>query len=291
MISPYVRRWRLAAEIHRLREDHGYSAERLAKAIGVARQRISRLENGHIRPDLSEIMKILEEFRVGAKRWDQLMTIARDARERGWWEQFAVAMGRRQALYANLEAGATTIREYHHSFVPSLVQTREFTLARLEVDKTLGPLAFDPDRALEGRRGRQRLLRRPGGPAYELIVDELVVRRLPVPPHVMAGQLQALVESSSTANITIRVLPVDALIAGYRLPRSAYSLYTYLDPGDPAVVAVDTVTMDHVMLGAAETAPYIDLFDRLRDAALPIQDSRELMAQVAEDLAGRQVPA
>ncbi len=285
MISPYIRRRRLAAEILRLREDHGYSAERLAKAISVARQRISRLENGHVRPDLNEIMKILEEFRVGTKRWHQLITIAREAQERGWWESFADSMGRRQALYANLEAGAKTIREYHHSFVPSLVQTRAFTSARFEVDRAAGSVAYDPDRALEARRGRQRMLRRPGGPSYELIIDEVAVRRLPVPPLIMSEQLNALVEASSMARIEIRVLPVEATISGYRMPRSAYSVYTYPDPDDPTVVAVDTTTTDHVLLDAADTAPYLDLFDRLRDAALPPDDSRAFLAQAAQRLA------
>lgn len=118
MISPYVRRRRFAAEVIRLREEHGWSAERLAKKIGVARQRISRLENGHIRPDLDETMKILEVFNVGERRWTRIMTIAREAQERGWWESYAAEMGTRQSLYANLEAGARVIREYQQSLRP-----------------------------------------------------------------------------------------------------------------------------------------------------------------------------
>ena len=34
------------------------------------------------------------------------MTVAREAQERGWWEKFSDQMGPRQALCANLEAGA-----------------------------------------------------------------------------------------------------------------------------------------------------------------------------------------
>lgn len=284
MISPYVRRRRLAAEIIRLREDHGYSAERLGKSIGAGRQRISRLENGHVRPDLNEIMKILEEFRVGAKRWEQLITIAREAQERGWWESFADDMGHRQSLYANLEAGAATIREYHQTFVPALLQTREFTLARLDVDKASGPLAFDPDRAIEARAGRQRMLRRPGGPSYELIIDEVAIRRLPAPESVMRSQLRALVEASSARRTTIRVLPVDARISGYRMPRSAFSIYTYPDPDDPVVVAVDTVTTDHVAIEPNEVKPYTELYDRLRDATLSPADSQAFLERTAEQL-------
>lgn len=282
VISPYVRRRRLAAEIVRLREDHGYSAERLATAIGVGRQRISRVENGHVRPDLHEIMKILEVFGVGATRWEQIITIAREAQERGWWESFGDEMGARQCLYANLEAGARTICEYHQTFVPSLMQTREFTLARLEVDRASGPLPFDPDRAVEAREGRQRMLRRPGGPSYELILDELVIRRLSAPPLVVEAQLRHLKQRAE--QLPIRVLPIDARIAGYRMPRSAFSIYTYPDPADPTVVVVDTVTTDHVAIGAPQTQPYTDLYDRLRDACLSRDDSRAFLHRAADHL-------
>jgi transcriptional regulator with XRE-family HTH domain len=286
MISPYVRRRRFATEIIRLREEHGWSAERLAKTIGVARQRISRLENGHIRPDLDETMKILEVFGVGERRWAKIMAIAREAQERGWWESYAEEMGTRQSLYANLEAGARTIREYQQSFVPGLLQTSEFVHARLDVDRASGPLTFDPDRAVEARARRQRVLMRPGGPNYEVIIDEVVLHRLPVPASVMHEQLRHLVSTmGSRDGISIRVLPVDARISGYRMPRSAFSLYIYPDPDDPVVVAVDTITSDHVLTDQGTVHPYIDLYDRLRDAALPPGRSRDLLVRVADRLA------
>jgi transcriptional regulator with XRE-family HTH domain len=286
MISPYVRRRRFAIEIIRLREEYGWSAERLAKTIGVARQRISRLENGHIRPDLDETMKILEVFEVGERRWTKIMAIAREAQERGWWESYAEEMGTRQSLYANLEAGARTIREYQQSFVPGLLQTPEFVHARLDVDRAAGPLTFDPDRAVEARARRQRVLMRPGGPDYEVVIDEVVLRRLPVPASVMHEQLHHLVSMmDGRDSISIRILPVDARIGGYRMPRSAFSLYTYPDPEDPMIVAVDTITSDHVLTDQDAVHPYVELYDRLRDAALPPGSSRDLLATVADRLA------
>ncbi|MGH3713258.1 MAG: helix-turn-helix domain-containing protein [Micromonosporaceae bacterium] len=286
MISPYVRRRRLANEIVRLREEHGYSADKLAKAIGVARQRISRLENGHVRPDLNEIMKILDTLRVGERRWSNVITIAREAQERGWWESYAEEMGTRQSLYANLEAGAATIREYQQSFVPGLLQTPEFTLARIEVDKATGPLSFDPARAIEARAGRQRMLRRPGGPTYAAIIDEVVVRRLPVPPDVMWRQLVGLVEASAASDkLSIRVLPVEARVAGFRMPRSAFSLYTYSDPGDPVVATVDTVTSDLVLVDHDQVSPYVEMYGRLCEATLTPGESREFLKQAAARLA------
>src|SRR5918998_1583876 len=85
MISPYVRRLRLAAELRALRTHAGVTHVQLAKQIGQSRAQISRLENGHV-VDQDDVMKILDALGVDDERWTQIMTIAREAGERGWWE-------------------------------------------------------------------------------------------------------------------------------------------------------------------------------------------------------------
>jgi hypothetical protein len=61
-------------------------------------------------------------------------------------------------------------------------------------------------------------------------------------------------------------------------------VYTYPDPGDPTVVAVDTVTSDLTLTEAADVRPYEQLYQRLRDAALPPDDSLDLLTKVAAEL-------
>jgi transcriptional regulator with XRE-family HTH domain len=285
MISPYVRRRRLAGELIRLREEHGYSTQRLAKAIDGSRQRISQLQNGHLRPDLDEIMRILAVFKVGERRWEQIMTVAREAQERGWWEKFRDEMGPRQALYADLEAGARSIVEYQMTLLPGLLQIPAFTEVRARADRGAYPEDFDPARALEARAIRQRVLERAGGPAYEVIIDELAVRRFAAPPEIVRAQMDHLVDvGHHRKRITIRVLPLSASIAGHVVPRSAFFAYRYPDPGDPIVVAVDTVTSDLVLTEPAEISYYLDLYQRLQRAALSPADSLDFLATVAEDL-------
>ncbi|HXL17415.1 MAG TPA: helix-turn-helix transcriptional regulator [Streptosporangiaceae bacterium] len=284
MISPYVRRLRLAAELRALRAGAGLTHEQLAKRIGESRAQISRLENGHI-VDQADVMKILDALGVDGQRWTEVVTIAREAGEKGWWESTR-GMGDRQALYANLEAGATAIREYQQTFLPGLLQTPEFVKARSDAESTLGPSAFTVDGVLAGNAGRQRMLRRPGAPAYEVIVDEVAVRRLSAPPDIFKKQLYHLttVCNNGTPQVTLRVLPVDARIESYTVPRSAFSMYTYPDPGDPAVVAIDTVTSDLIVTEPAEVAPYDQLYTRLRDAALPEAGSLTLLTKAATQL-------
>jgi transcriptional regulator with XRE-family HTH domain len=283
MISPYVRRLRLAAELRALRAEGGLTHEQLAKQIGQSRAQISRLENGHV-VDQDDVMRILDALGVQDERWTQIMTIAREAGERGWWESNK-AMGDRQAFYANLEAGAKAIREFQMTFIPGLLQTPEFTRARGEADRLVGRVSYTADKAAAGRLGRQRMLRRPGGAEYEVILDELAIRRAAAPWEVVKAQLYHIAATvNGCPKITARVLPIDARIEGYIVPRSAFSVYTFRDPDDPKVVAVDTVTDDLVLTDIGEpddVVRYEELYERIRDASMTMHDSLELLMDVA----------
>lgn len=282
MISPYVRRLRLAGELRALRGEAGLTHEQLGSRIGQSRAQISRLENGHL-VDQADIMSILEALGIDGERWTEIITIAREAGERGWWES-TKKMGERPALYANLEAGATSVREYQQTFLPGLLQVPEFVRARIDADATLEPMTFTAGGAVAGNAGRQRMLRRPGGPTYEAIVDEVAVRRLSAPPEVVKKQLYHLATAvNGDVRYTLRVLPVEARVQSFTVPRCTFSIYTY-DNGDPTVVAIDTVTSDVVLTEPDQVAPYEQLYTRLREAALPQPDSLDLLTTTATTL-------
>ncbi|MGH3874745.1 MAG: helix-turn-helix domain-containing protein [Pseudonocardiaceae bacterium] len=291
MISPYVRRQRLAVELRVLREASGLTHADLAKRIGQSRMKITRLENGHvIRDSQATVMRIIDELGVDGGRWTAIMAVARDASERGWWASFGQEMGARQALYADLEAGAVSITEFQ-PFIPGLLQTPEFAYQRQVAEAEIGPVTFQSERAVEARQTRQRMLRRPDGPSYEVVLDEIALRRLSAPPEVVASQMQHLVACVREPKITVRVLPVDAAIDGYVTPRSAFSVYAYFDSRDPRVVAVDTVTTDVVLTSLIEEVQvtrYTNLYERLRRASLTPRKSAELLKRVAAELTGKQ---
>ncbi|WP_329252380.1 helix-turn-helix domain-containing protein [Actinoallomurus sp. NBC_01490] len=69
------------------------TTDRLAKLIHQSRMKISRLENARIRPDLAEVMKILDILGAKGDRWHDIVRIARDAAEKGWWDAYGDAMG------------------------------------------------------------------------------------------------------------------------------------------------------------------------------------------------------
>jgi transcriptional regulator with XRE-family HTH domain len=283
VISTYVRRLRLAAELTALRQQHKLSSDQLARDAGLPRTTVSRLENARTRPDPDDVMRILDRLDVTGAAWTRLMTIAREAGERGWWESSAIEMGSRQALYANLEAGAAFIREYQMTLLPGLLQTADFTESRADIDKADWSANFVPARAVEARAGRQRMLHRPDGPTYEVVIDELAVRRPAAADDVLHDQLVHIGRANADPRVTVRVLPVDSRIEGHIVPRSGFSIYTYPDADDPIVVAVDTVTDDLVLTKPEAVAHYLCLYDRLNLAALtPAKSSQFLI-----DAAGR----
>jgi hypothetical protein len=189
-------------------------------------------------------------------------------------------------MFANLEAGATTTRDYQQVFMPGLPQTPEPARARTDT-AVLEPLANGtPDGIVAGRMMRQRVFRRPGGPEYEAIVDELAIRRLAAPAAVVRQthyHMATLVNDNP--EITLRVLPVDARAEGYATPPASFSIYALADSADPSVVAIVTITAELFLTEPAEVASYGELSDRLRKKALPQEESLDLMIEAAAMLA------
>lgn len=281
MTSPYVRRLRLGTELRGLRSEAGLTQAALAKLIGRGRMDITRLETGSV-IDLEDVFRILDTLHVEGDRWKQITAIASEASQSGWWDSVK-NMGDRQSLIANLESGAARIRQYEQTFLPGLLQEPEFVQALTAATESLEPVEGAVEGVLAGRAGRQRMLRSPIGPALEVIIDEVAIRRLTAPATVLKKQLHHMASLvSDNDRISLHVLPVDVQIKDFTVPRSAFTIFTYPDPGDPQVVAVDTVTSDLILTDTAQVSPYETLYEHLREAALPTAESLEyLTAQAA----------
>lgn len=250
------------------------------------RQMVSKLENAHVPPGQEDVQRLLETLGVEGDQWTQLVQITSEAASHGWWESSGI--GERQARFANLEAGAAVIREYQQNLIPGLLQTEEFISTRLANSELPLPSDAEVSGVLKGRVGRQRMLHRPNGPAYEVILDEVVLRRRSVPPEVFRRQIERIIElADEKEQVTVRVLPVDAEIPGYNIPECSFSVYTYPDSGDPVVVGLEAVATDLVLTDQEHTGQFEMVYTGLVSAALSVERSREMLAQVAESLPSR----
>jgi transcriptional regulator with XRE-family HTH domain len=285
MPSPYVCRRRLAAEIRKLRESRGLTTDGLARLMFYNRAKISRLENAQVRPDLAEIMNMLNTLEITGSQYDKFLKLAHEAAQKGWWDKYGVSMGPRQKLYADLEYNADTVREYNQTLMPAVLQAPEFISALVELDECQGKIDYVPERMADARMRRQRELLRPDGPSYETVLDESLIHRLAVPPQAMIAQLHHMIRVvSEEERITVRVLLHDTRVPGGFLPMSSFYLYAFAEPGDPPIAVLETVTTDVVLTRRSEVERYAGMYDRLQKAALTREDSIAFLEQVANRL-------
>ncbi|HEY2946914.1 MAG TPA: helix-turn-helix transcriptional regulator [Micromonosporaceae bacterium] len=289
--SPHVRRRRLGTELRRLREAAGLTGEQVVERVGWASaSKLSRLENGRSRPDLADVLDLLDLYGVAGAPRDELIAITRDAgNSKGWLRAYPV-MTSRQRMYAELEVGCAEIHEYAMAIVPGLLQTPEYARVRILAGRALGARSSesrgrdpDVDAEVAARVGRQRLLALDvDPPAYEAILEEAALSARGGRGDVMYAQLLHLCRLAEMPNVTLRVLPESARLGDWYLPETSFSIYRFPDRNDPATVAVELLAADLQLTDQAVVGAYTAAFDRLRAAARSPEASVDWLAHAAE---------
>ncbi len=270
--GPRFSRLRVGEEIRRLRLQRELTQIQLGANVGSSGARISRLETGDAAPDLALVMNVLDYFELAEEEQKRLITLARQANEQTWWK--ISGMQTRQAAFAELESTATVIREYSMVFVPGLLQTPEY--AQVRYSDTEAQIPFDADAAVIGRQERQKILSRPKKPVqYEVILDELMLRRRTAPAEVMTVQRHRLAEAAKLSNVNIRVLALDASLPYDTPSLNSFAVYSFANAPDIGVV--ETETTEAQSSDEDQLDRYRHLFKRLWSAALSPDESLKLI--------------
>ncbi|MEV6494346.1 helix-turn-helix transcriptional regulator [Actinoplanes sp. NPDC051633] len=243
--APMSKRLRLCEELRKLREGKSWSVTHVAALQGWSHTKVSRLETGKVRPDVGEVMDLLDLYGVTGEHNDRLVTLARQANACGWWKAYA-GMPARQMGFAEMESAVTVIREYAAAFIPGLVQDAAYIRQRFSDRDAVK--SFDLEAAVDGRLERQKILDRI---EYEVIIDEAAPRRASAPADVLRAQYLSLIESGSRENVAVRVLRFGAPIETMSVPLNSFALYRFDTPDDDDMVSVETETSD-LWLGDAE---------------------------------------
>jgi transcriptional regulator with XRE-family HTH domain len=279
--SPTVRRRRLGMELRRLREEADYTLERVAERLECSDSKISRIETGQVGATPRDVRDMLELYGVDGQRRDELMQLAREGRQRGWWNTFDDQVIRN---LIGFEAEATSIRAYEAMLVPGLLQTPDYARA---VIRALRPelRAEEVERRVEVRAARQRDLTGGDPPTLWAIVDESALRRPVGGREVMGAQIARLIETTTWPTVTLQVLRFDA--AEHAGMDGAFTIYEFSEPTDPAVVYLENATSDLYLETPEELRRYALLFDHLRAAALKPQDSSAFLEELASEFGTR----
>jgi hypothetical protein len=123
--------------------------------------------------------------------WEVLLTLARELRQKGWWQQYGEAVPDWFEVFVGLEAEAATIWGYDAEFVPGILQTQEYARA-VHRAQLITATEAEIDRLVQVRMARQELLTSDDAPQVWLVLNEAVIRRMVGGPQLMREQLDRL---------------------------------------------------------------------------------------------------
>jgi transcriptional regulator with XRE-family HTH domain len=276
-VSPTVRTRELGMRLRDLRTGDGLTVEEVAEKLLCSATKVSRMETGARRPSLRDVRDLCTLYNVGPEESAQLMQLAREARQQGWWTQYDDL---KIPHLIGLEQEATAITCFGMFFVPALLQTEEYAAAMI---KGIAP-KIDPNilrQRVEARMRRQLLLQQPRPPRYRALLDEAALHRQVGGQPVMNTQLGKILQIVQEERATVQVIPY-----GVGAYSAVDSNFTFLEFGEstlPGVVFVEGLDAHLYLEKPSELARYAESVEYLRDAALTPRDSIRFIAGIHDE--------
>lgn len=281
--GPTVRLRRLGSELRRLRDAAGFTLDQVGAEMECSGARISRMENGQVKVHPRDVRDLLALYGVeDEKLRDSLITLARQARQKGWWQTYGNVLSDTHTDFVSLENSAASLRTYQTQLVPGLLQTPEYLRALAAADRRLADDEEETEKYIQARTVRQSVLSREEPLRLWAILGEAVLHQQVGGAEVMRAQLRHLHTAAGSGNVTLQVLPFsNGAHAGMMGP---FVIFEFPDRADLDVVYLENLTSSLYLEDEAEIARYTEVFDHLRASALPTARSRKLIEQVAKEL-------
>jgi transcriptional regulator with XRE-family HTH domain len=281
--SPTVRRRRLAAELRGIRESKGMSGDAVAAALKWSPSKISRYERARTGLQPREVERLLDYYEVTGSRRTLLLALAKDAAQKGWWEQFADSLGPDYQEFIGLEHEASTIDIWHVDVVTGLLQTEAYARHIISSYSKVEPITPGMiERLVRVRMQRQRVLNRDPEVRLAVVLDESILLRRVGNDRVMYEQLQRLAREADRPNLQLRILELDTQ---HTVFGDAFVIFGF--EVDTDATMQDVVSAEHLrngvsLQGERETYLHRIAFQMLVDSSLDPASSKALILETAE---------
>jgi hypothetical protein len=281
--SPTVGRRRLAAELREIRARCGESLEAVATALNWSTSRLSRYELARTGLRPRDVARLLDHYQVADPRRVQLLALAEEAGQKGWWEDYSDVSSAELLQFIGLEAEATSIAVWHSEVVIGPLQTERYSRSIVTGYSRVEPIApAIVERRVQLRMRRQNVLSRNPPLSLLVVLDESVLQRRIGDESVMYEQLQRLAAEADQPNVTLRVLPLGA---EHAIPVDSFTVFRFGSQHDAIlhdVVATESLKTSFYFEGQQEAHLYRLVFDYLLGASLDADQSKDLVIQTAE---------
>ena len=281
--SPTVPQRRLARALRRLRADANLTIEQVAEKVDLSPSTLSRLETAQATVRRGDIKELLDIYRVTDEPQRQrLLRLAVQSREQPWWHEYRDLP---EAAGADFADQADAIRQFSALLIPGLLQTERY--AREILRALRGDEASDnTERQLQLRMKRQAVLTKQEPPAYVVVLDEPVVRRVVGDRQIMHEQLQRLIEASELPNVTLHLLPFS--VGAHAAMDGEFTIFSYETSSDvyddPDVVYVENIVGGRYIESPTVTKRYNQAFQRLLQMAWDPVKSAQALADIKREL-------
>lgn len=277
--SPTVRRRRLSAALRQYRKDAGLQADEVAKQLGWAPSKVTRIERNEWRlPRRKDVAAMLDVYGITDERRDAMLALVDQARQRGWWEEYRDVLG---GALPEFEAEAAQIHSFEALLVPGLLQTPRYAAAVFRGGQVLE--AAEVERRVQARLARQVILDRPEPPILWAVIDESALLKHVGGPDVMREQLGHLVRMAERPNIGVQVVP--NAVGAHASMTGPFTILTYPSPDDPSLVYVEqSATGDLFLEKTEEVDRYRLKYDHICASALSADATVEYLSDLIEQL-------
>jgi transcriptional regulator with XRE-family HTH domain len=275
-LSPTVRQRELGMRLREFRTAKGLTVEDVANELLCSPTKISRAETGARRATLRDVRDLCQLYGVDAETSAELMKLAREARQSGWWTKYDDL---RITPLIGVEQAATAITNFGMYFFPALLQTEDYARA---IIKGIAPKIEEDilDQRVEARMRRQKLLFQPKPPKYRVLLDEAVLHRQVGGPAVMKAQFDKILILMREERAAVQVIPYE--VGAYGATDSNFTYLEFAGTRLPDLVFVETLVSQLYLERPDELARYREGLDYLRDEALNPRDSAKRIEEVRD---------
>lgn len=275
--EPTVRSRELGEGLRRAMEYAGYNGTQIADGLGWSQGRVSRLLAGKRGGTGYDVSAFLAVCGVKGEGRDRLMALASDHHRPGWFMQHGPVVPKQVQTLIDHETRASTVSDFQTTLVHGLLQTPDY--ARETMSRSVNLPQDEIADRIQALLGRQELLSRPHAPIFTFYLHENALRAPVGGPAIMADQLHHLLRMSTRANVTIRVVPVQA---GAHAGMSGSFTLMEVREFKP-IVYLDSEITSVFLECPTDIAAYTAILNQLAELALDQAQSRQLLHNLAND--------
>ncbi|MGH3833704.1 MAG: helix-turn-helix domain-containing protein [Pseudonocardiaceae bacterium] len=278
-IEPTIRSRELGDGLRAAMKRADLTGKQIAELLAWSAPLLSRILAGKRNASALQVSAFLAVCRVTGTERDRLIELCHEQHTPGWWQQHGSRLPEQLVTLLDHESKAVAVRSFESTTVPGLLQTGGYARALIHEAGTVP--AEEVDGRVAARLGRQCLFSREHPARFTFYLHEFALR-LPVGgASVMSEQLRHLLRMSIRPYLTMRVVP--AAHGGHAAISGSFVVMEFAEFKPVAFLENETSCL--FLERPEETAAYQNILRALAKTALGEEESRELIAHLATELA------